>query len=208
MRSSSNIFPGHLIMHGLTLTQPTQPPGTPQTPAATTGPNPTANPVLPADYLLHIRAETGGDTTTGDMDNSQYFSSIGSDGGGMYRDSETAGQDGHRQKQHSRSRSQIGGDPSADEEALHEVIDLLYSFAVVAVIAVNVVVQVILQSILFSSLQWSVRACCVLYVLISIANTVAFAIASIVYFGVQSMCQEGNLSLQKKTTLRGSLNSA
>lgn len=208
MRSSSNILPGHLVMHGMTLTQPTQPPGTPQTPAATTGPNPTTNPVLPADYLLQVGAGTGGDTTTGDMDNSQYFSSIGSDGGGMYRDSEMAGQDGHYQKQHSRSRSQVGGDPSADEESLHELIDPPYSFAVVAVIAVNVAVQVILQSILFSSLQWSLRACCVLFVLIFIVTTVAFAIASIVYFGVQSMCQEGKLSLQKKTTLRGSLNSA
>jgi heme/copper-type cytochrome/quinol oxidase subunit 4 len=87
-----------------------------------------------------------------------------------------------------------GGD---DTEALHEIIDPPYSFAVVAVIAANVAVQVILQSILFSTLQWSLRPACEMFVFIFIAVTIAFAVASLFYFGVQSLCQQGKVSFHK-----------
>lgn len=62
-----------------------------------------------------------------------------------------------------------------------------YSFAVVAVIAVNALVQIVLQAILFSGLQLGMRAASWILVFVFCAATAAFGLYSVYWFGSYSI---------------------
>ena len=77
-------------------------------------------------------------------------------------------------------------EPAMDRED-RLIADPPYSVAIVTIIAINAVIQIVLQATTFSGLHLSLRAACWVFVLVFCAATGVYITAIIALFGVQTV---------------------
>jgi hypothetical protein len=85
--------------------------------------------------------------------------------------------------QGAKTRNSAGSEPEQQIGSEEDIPEPPYSVALVSVIALNVVVQIILQAVTFSGLELPLRASCWVFVLTLCAATAAYVLCLLCYFG-------------------------
>jgi hypothetical protein len=81
------------------------------------------------------------------------------------------------------SKTHASDEPEQQTGSVEDIPEPPYSVALVSVIALNVVVQIILQAVTFSGLALPLRASCWVFVLTFCAATAAYVLCMLCYFG-------------------------